>query len=129
MYRKSNKKKIQSETNYSVPDVITIHYTEIVGANMAITKMRRFRAETLSMTIEADHFDWGEPDHQGRQQISFFMEGSLIEAVPLEEVCSICEIRFSEIMRMKFETNKTEISDPLMNYANDFGNLLPAYHS
>ena len=67
MYRKSNKKKIQSETKYGVPDVITIHYTEIVGANMAIMNMRWFRAETLSMTIEADHFDWGEPDTQGKQ--------------------------------------------------------------
>ena len=107
--------------------MITIHYTEIVGANMAITKMRRFRAETLSMTIEADHFDWGEPNNQGRQYISFFMEGTLISVVLLNEVCSIREICFSEIIRMKIKTNKTETSEPFMNYANDFGNLLLAH--
>ena len=108
--------------------MITIHYTEIVDANMAITKMRRFRAETLSRTIEADYFDWGEPTNQGRQYISFFMEGTLISAVPLDELCSIREICFSEIVRMKFETNKNENSEPFMNYADDFGNLLLAHH-
>ena len=72
---------------------------------MATMKMRRFRAETLSMTIEADHFDWGEADHQGRQYISFFIEGNLIQAVPLDEICSIREICISERNKIKLEGN------------------------
>lgn len=95
---------------------------------MAITKMRLFRAEMLSMTIEADDFDWGEPDNHGRQYFSFFMKGNFIYTVPLDKVCSIREIGFSEIISMKFDTNKTENSEPIRNYANDFGNLLLAHH-
>src|SRR5688572_1709712 len=71
----------------------------LAGDIMVFKKLPIFRLRTACETFEADDFDWGEQDENGKQYFSFFTKGLLIRRLQSDEMCEIVDVHFVEVIK------------------------------